>query len=206
MSTIPRQYLGQFLDVADEVEGLALRVLSEPVGAKEFGTLFFDLRARLHARALALDGPTDGKLVAEIVTVKRSCDDLLIWADRNRKYKAVPQSEADTRESSLEPLVTKFHSARRDLDDYHSPAVPEAVQPKIQVSPPDHKALAMALLFTVGPNAKAISDKIGVPRTTLLGWPDFKAAYDKVKADKQATTESRRRRLRKGDEDNDDEE
>jgi hypothetical protein len=63
--------------------------------------------------------------------------------------------------------------------------------------------MAMALLLTIGPNAKQIAQKVGVPRTTLLSWPTFKAAYDKKKAEAATEKEKRRQRLRTADQDDD---
>ena len=63
--------------------------------------------------------------------------------------------------------------------------------------------MAMALLLTIGPNAKKIAEKVGVPRTTLMSWETFKAAYDKKKGEAQAEMEKRRRRLKSADQDTD---
>jgi hypothetical protein len=47
----------------------------------------------------------------------------------------------------------------------------------------DKKTQAIAALLTIGPNVSKIARTIGVPRTTLLGWPEFRLRYDQVKAD-----------------------
>ncbi len=47
----------------------------------------------------------------------------------------------------------------------------------------DKKTQALAALLTIGPNASRIARTIGVPRSTLLGWPVFRLRYDQVKAD-----------------------
>jgi len=63
--------------------------------------------------------------------------------------------------------------------------------------------MAMALLLTIGPNAKRISEQVGVPRTTLMSWPTFKAAYDKKKLEVQKEKENRRQRFKAGDREED---
>jgi hypothetical protein len=63
--------------------------------------------------------------------------------------------------------------------------------------------LALAELLVEGPNAKRIAEKVGVKRSTLLGWPIFRERYNRMKAEQKKDTEERRRRLRRGDEDED---
>ncbi len=53
--------------------------------------------------------------------------------------------------------------------------------------------LALAELLLTGPNVKRIAEKIGVPRTTLLGWPDFVEHLDRARAAAET-----RKRGRKG--------
>jgi hypothetical protein len=55
--------------------------------------------------------------------------------------------------------------------------------------------------MTVGPNATRIAREVGVPRGTLLGWPEFRERYDRMKADGEAAKWSRRRGRRAGDRD-----
>jgi hypothetical protein len=75
----------------------------------------------------------------------------------------------------------------------------EPVRERRQILEP----MAMAVLLTIGPNAKKIAEKVGVPRTTLLGWETFKAAYDKKKGEAEAEKENRKRRLKSADQDTD---
>jgi hypothetical protein len=58
----------------------------------------------------------------------------------------------------------------------------------------DKKTRAVAALLTIGPNATKIAKAIGVKRTTLLGWPEFRQRFDQLKAD----AEVRKRRLPRG--------
>src|SRR5262249_24791789 len=70
--------------------------------------------------------------------------------------------------------------------------------------PPDRRTLerlAIAELLTTGANAKRIAESIGVSRTTLLGWPDFREAYDRLRTDAGAKKQGRRRGKRVGDRD-----
>jgi hypothetical protein len=58
--------------------------------------------------------------------------------------------------------------------------------------------MALAELLTTGPNASQIAKRLGVPRTTLLGWPTFRDLYDRAKQDQEIAKRSRRRGRRAG--------
>jgi hypothetical protein len=60
---------------------------------------------------------------------------------------------------------------------------------------------ALACLATIGPNATHIAKEVGVPRGTLLGWPEFRERYDQAKTDSELKKRSRRRGRRSGDRD-----
>jgi hypothetical protein len=45
----------------------------------------------------------------------------------------------------------------------------------------DREDFAITMLLTNGPDASCIAKAIGVPRTTLLGWKRFRAAYNVAK-------------------------
>lgn len=57
----------------------------------------------------------------------------------------------------------------------------------------DREDFAITMLLTNGPDASCIAKAIGVPRTTLLGWKRFRAAYNVAK---QKGTEDRPRGFR----------
>ncbi len=110
------------------------------------------------------------------------------------------------------PLMLKvgseqeFYDAIRDLRDWcrgQLDRLRAMISPPPQVAPQavsermtgDREALeraALAALLTVGPNASEIARQVGVPRGTLLGWPIFRAHYDRVKADAEANRNNRR--------------
>ncbi len=58
--------------------------------------------------------------------------------------------------------------------------------------------MALAELLTSGPNATRIAERIGVNRTTLLGWPEFREQYDKAKLNREVAKRARRRGRRAG--------
>ena len=53
--------------------------------------------------------------------------------------------------------------------------------------------MALVELLRIGPNAKQIAERIGVPRATLLGWAEFRDHYDRAKANQEVARQSRRR-------------
>jgi hypothetical protein len=53
---------------------------------------------------------------------------------------------------------------------------------------------ALVCLLIVGPNVSEIARRVGVPRTTLLSWPDFRSALNQVKGQAEAARQSRRGR------------
>jgi hypothetical protein len=59
--------------------------------------------------------------------------------------------------------------------------------------------MALAELLLIGPNATKIAQKIGVKRTTLLGWQTFRENYDRAKQNSEVAKQSRRRGRRAGD-------
>jgi transposase-like protein len=61
--------------------------------------------------------------------------------------------------------------------------------------------MALAELLVNGPNASQIARRIGVPRTTLLGWPTFREHYDRAKQDQEVARRSRRHGRRAGERD-----
>jgi hypothetical protein len=73
----------------------------------------------------------------------------------------------------------------------HPPAVPTAERP----DPLDH---ALALLLTVGPNAKKIAREVGVPLSTLRGWPKFREHYSQLRAAGERAKRGRPRGRRAG--------
>jgi hypothetical protein len=52
--------------------------------------------------------------------------------------------------------------------------------------------LAIAELLIIDPNANRIAKRIGVPRSTLQGWPTFQEYYDRMKKDAEARRQERR--------------
>jgi hypothetical protein len=64
----------------------------------------------------------------------------------------------------------------------------------------DLQNMAVALLLDpqIGTNASAIADKLGVPRTTLLGWSEFRKRYDQLREQGVAAKRRRRRGRRAG--------
>jgi hypothetical protein len=68
----------------------------------------------------------------------------------------------------------------------------------------DKERQALAALLTIGPNVSRIAREVGVPRTTLLGWPQFRECYERAKEDAERRRRSLRGR-RAGDRDFEDE-
>jgi hypothetical protein len=64
---------------------------------------------------------------------------------------------------------------------------------KGQAQRPDMEILALACLATLGPNLTEIAKQLGVPRTTLYGWPKFLARYE---AARNAGAKAKRQRPR----------
>jgi hypothetical protein len=59
-----------------------------------------------------------------------------------------------------------------------------------QASTPEEKeARAILLLSYIGAKANQIAKAVGVARTTLLGWPAFKRAYDQEKARRKSASQ-----------------
>ena len=56
--------------------------------------------------------------------------------------------------------------------------------------------VAIAKLFTLGPNLSAISRETGVPRNTLREWPVFASAFEKAKNQAEQDKEERKQRYR----------
>ena len=70
------------------------------------------------------------------------------------------------------------------LDVQRAAKAPAGGNERISVEPKiDKKTQAIAALLIIGPNASKIAESVGVPRGTLLGWPEFRQRYDQVKAD-----------------------
>jgi hypothetical protein len=66
---------------------------------------------------------------------------------------------------------------------------PEAAPVNLDATASEKKVkvlAALAALFAGGPNAAKIARQIGVKRTTLLSWPEFREAYDRLKRDAEA--------------------
>lgn len=63
----------------------------------------------------------------------------------------------------------------------------------------DKETLAIAALLTIGPNVSRIAIAVGVPRTTLLGWQQFREQLAKVRAASEREKQSRRRSGYKSD-------
>lgn len=59
---------------------------------------------------------------------------------------------------------------------------------------PDREVHAIAALVTLGPNVSAIAREVGVPRSTLYGWPKFMASLARC----QQSAESFRGRIPRG--------
>jgi hypothetical protein len=112
------------------------------------------------------------------------------------------------------------HERATDVDVWKLPLseAVEMLKPPAIPPPPPHVTeidrredrvilvrMAQAELLIEGPNASKIAGKIGVPRTTLLGWPEFREYYERAKERLRADMDARRKRLRRGDEDSDDE-
>jgi hypothetical protein len=120
-------------------------------------------------------------------------------------------------------LVEREQASRRGEGhhptDQNQQAAPSAAGPNTEVAPAllggDHQrqgtppaagvverkqkqTLALACLLRIGPNATRIAREVGVPRGTLLGWPEFRQYYDQMKIDQQAARESRGRGRRAG--------
>jgi hypothetical protein len=60
--------------------------------------------------------------------------------------------------------------------------------------------MALAELLLIGPNATKIAEKLGVPRTTLLGWRTFREHYNLAKRE-AATRRQGHRGRRAGERD-----
>jgi len=61
------------------------------------------------------------------------------------------------------------------------------------------ETLALACLLRIGPNVARIAKELGIPRTTLLGWPEFKVRCNQMRADQALAKQRRRRGRRAGD-------
>ena len=57
--------------------------------------------------------------------------------------------------------------------------------------------MAIAKLFTHGPNLSAIARDVGVPRNTLRDWPEFASAFEKAKNQAEQDKEERKQRHRR---------
>jgi hypothetical protein len=94
------------------------------------------------------------------------------------------------------------HTAKTPASGCDSDEQPRRSQDSTAVTAGDDRdlkeRLAIAALLVIGPNATKIAGKVGVKRTTLLGWRVFRDLYDKAKQDAEVAKRSRRRGRRNG--------
>jgi hypothetical protein len=100
-----------------------------------------------------------------------------------------------------QPAATERAAPDEAAVESPMPAAPEVVAqvPEPSTSTPSEERelkerLALAELLTTGPNASQIAAKLGVPRTTLLGWPTFREHYDRLKKDAEVRRQQHRGR------------
>jgi hypothetical protein len=122
--------------------------------------------------------------------------DLSVYED---KWWAIVEHFARHEPVNLAELSSLLYKEFVKATGQHGPRAGGPMRP--EQPQPDKRTLALAALARIGPNVAKIAREINVPRTTLLGWPTFRQALDKMRATGEKARRSRRRGRRAGDRD-----
>ena len=158
-----------------------------------FGPVFDEILARW-----AAEKPEESQLLREKFGAFPSVEEL-----------ATSAQERKARDYGMVQIAQRLFNQLQQLQAAFSPSVQVPFVPRISetyaksIAARDDERKrqvthALACLLTFGPNASRIAKEVGVPRTTLLGWTEFRERYDQVKADSKLAKGSRRRGRRAG--------